>query len=369
MRTHLVRLVGLILVAVLVLVGINAAVFFSPEVKASQRGVLVNLYGKHRGVQADELLPGKYLWFLSGFNPLTQRIIIVDISEANLELVNGGVDDADISRRSVTLETMDSEIIKADVSIWYRVAPKMADLFVAALSPEDVVSLIHNTARSVIRNKSGYFDVEDIFNGTVKEQIISMSKEGMNQELNPRGLEVTSIEFKRLVFSDEIVAKLTEKTLSAKDVEINRYKTLAAVEAAKRQEEEAKGFKLAEIQKAEAEKRRIELASEAHMVEARNQMEADKMEAAGIVALGAAKAEAKRLELASYAGAGGARYMRIRIAEALGKGMANWKIIPEKMDISAVAENFDRAIMVGLPASDEAAAVAGEAAGTKERRQ
>lgn len=356
MRAHLVRFVSLIVIGVLLLVGINAAVFFSPEVKAHQRGILVNLYGKHKGVQAEELLPGKYLWFLSGFNPLTRRIIIVDISESNLELVNGGTDDTDTSRSSVTLETMDSEIIKADVSIWYRVSPDLADRFVGALSPEDVVSLVHNTARSVIRNKSGYFEVEDIFGGEVKEQIITMSKEGMNQELNPRGLEVTSIEFKRLVFSDEIVAKLTEKTLSAKDVEINKYKTLAAVEASKRQEEEAKGFKMAEIQKAEAEKRRVELASEARMVEARNQMESDKMEAAGIVVLGEAKAEAQRLELASYAGEGGARYMRIRIAEALGRGMANWKIIPEKMDISAVAENFDRAIMVGLPGSDEPAA-------------
>ena len=343
----------LVVIGVLVFLGINAAVYFSPEVKAHQRGVLVNLYGKHKGVQAEELLPGKYLWFLSGYDPLTQRILVVDIAESNLELVDreGAEKKTDDEMNSVTLETKDSEIIHADVSIWYRVLPDQVDVFVREVSPDDIISLVSNTARSIIRNKSGYFEVEDIFRGQVKEQIIDLSKKGMNEELNKRGMEVVSIEFKKLVFSDEIVAKLTEKTLSAKDIEINKNKTLAAIETAKKVEEEAKGIKLAKIQKAEAEKRSIVLASEAQVVKAKNKMEADKMRANGILAIGKAEAESKALELNAYGGDGGDRYMRIKIAEALGAGMSNWEIIPENMDITAIAENFNKAINVGLPAT------------------
>ncbi|MEA2110225.1 MAG: SPFH domain-containing protein [Pseudomonadota bacterium] len=350
---HMMKIVMLVAIGVLVFLGINAAVYFSPEVKAHQRGVLVNLYGKHKGVQAEEILPGKYLWFLSGYDPLTQRILIVDIAESNLELVKMGTaeEKTDDEMSSVTLETKDSEIIHADVSIWYRVLPKQADVFVAAVAPGDIISLISNTARSIIRNKSGYFEVEDIFRGQVKEQIIDLSKKGMNEELNKRGMEVVSIEFKKLVFSDEIVAKLTEKTLSAKDIEINKNKTLAAIETAKKIEEEAKGIKLANIQKAEAEKRSIVLASEAQMVKAKNKMEADNMQANGILAIGKAEAESKTLELNAYGGNGGERYMRIKIAEALGDGMSNWEIIPENMNITAIAENFNKAINVGLPAA------------------
>jgi regulator of protease activity HflC (stomatin/prohibitin superfamily) len=350
---HMVKIVLLVVIGVLIFLGINAAVYFSPEVKAHQRGVLVNLYGKHKGVQADELLPGKYLWFLSGFDPLIQRILIVDIAESNLELVNRGASEGkvDDEMSSVTLETKDSEIIHADVSIWYRVLPEQADIFVAAVAPDDIFSLVSNTARSIIRNKSGYFEVEDIFSGQVKEQIIDLSKKAMNEELNKRGMEVVSIEFKKLVFSDEIVAKLTEKTLSAKDIEINKNKTLAAIETAKKIEEEAKGFKLAKIQKAEAEKRSTVLASEAQVMKARNKMEADKMQATGILAIGKAEAESKALELNAYGGDGGDRYMRIKIAESLGEGMSNWQIIPENMNITAIAENFDKAINVGLPAA------------------
>ncbi|MCD6151740.1 MAG: SPFH domain-containing protein [Deltaproteobacteria bacterium] len=350
---HTREIVTLVVVGVLIFLGINAAVYFSPEVNAHQRGVLVNLYGKHKGVQAEELLPGKYLWFLSGFDPLTQRILIVDIAESNLELVNRGAAEgkADGEMSSVTLETKDSEIIHADVSIWYRVLPEQADVFVAAVAPDDIFSLVSNTARSIIRNKSGYFEVEDIFSGQVKEQIIDLSKKAMNEELNKRGMEVVSIEFKKLVFSDEIVAKLTEKTLSAKDIEINKNKTLAAIETAKKIEEEAKGIKLVKIQKAEAEKRSTVLASEAQMVKARNNMEADKMQANGILAIGKAEAESKTLELHAYGGDGGERYMRIKIAESLGEGMSNWQIIPENMNITAIAENFDKAINVGLPAA------------------
>ena len=350
---HTLKIVTLVVVGVLIFLGINAAVYFSPEVKAHQRGVLVNLYGKHKGVQADELLPGKYLWFLSGFDPLTQRILIVDIAESNLELVNKGAAEGRVDNEmsGVTLETKDSEIINADVSIWYRVLPENVDIFVAAIAPDDVISLISNTARSVIRNKSGYFEIEDIFSGQVKERIIDLAKKGMNEKLNERGMEVVSIEFKKLVFSDEIVAKLTEKTLSAKDIEVNKNKTLAAIETAKTIEEEAKGIKLVKIQKAEAEKRSTVLASEAQMVKARNNMEADKMQATGILAIGKAEAESKALELNAYGGDGGDRYMRIKIAESLGEGMSNWKIIPENMNITAIAENFDKAINVGLPAA------------------
>ena len=350
---HTREIVTLVVVGVLIFLGINAAVYFSPEVNAHQRGVLVNLYGKHKGVQAEELLPGKYLWFLSGFDPLTQRILIVDIAESNLELINKGAAEGRVDNEmsGVTLETKDSEIINADVSIWYRVLPENVDVFVAAIAPDDVISLISNTARSVIRNKSGYFEVEDIFSGQVKERIIGLAKKGMNEKLNKRGMEVVSIEFKKLVFSDEIVAKLTEKTLSAKDIEVNKNKTLAAIETAKTIEEEAKGIKLVKIQKAEAEKRSTVLASEAQMVKARNNMEADKMQATGILAIGKAEAESKALELNAYGGDGGDRYMRIKIAESLGEGMSNWKIIPENMNITAIAENFDKAINVGLPAA------------------
>ncbi len=348
---HMVKIVLLVVIGVLVFLGINVVVYFSPEVKAHQRGVLVNLYGKHKGVQAEEVLPGKYLWFLSGFDPLTQRMLIVDIAESNLELVNRGAVEGKIDGEmsNVTLETRDSEIIHADISIWYRVLPEQADVFVAAVAPDDILSLISNTARSIIRNKSGYFEVEDIFSGQVKEQIIDLSKKGMNEELNKRGMEVVSIEFKKLVFSDEIVAKLTEKTLSAKDIEINKNKTLAAIETAKKIEEEAKGIKLAKIQKAEADKRSTVLASEAQMVKARNKMESDKMQATGILAIGKAEAESKALELNAYGGDGGDRYMRIKIAEALGEGMSNWEIIPENMNITAIAENFNKAINIGLP--------------------
>ncbi|MBN2333797.1 MAG: hypothetical protein JXO49_11845 [Deltaproteobacteria bacterium] len=350
---YITKMTVLVAVGVLLFIAGNVAVYLSPEIRAHQRGVLVNLYGEHRGVQEKELQPGKYVWFLSGFNPLAQRVIIVDISESNLELVNGGCAENKLANEtgSVNLETMDSEIIKADVSIWYRVIPEMADVFVTSLAADDVVSLIRNTARSVIRNKSGYYEVESIFKGEVKEQIIAISKDGMNEELKPRGLEVSSIEFKKLLFSEEIVTKLTEKTLSAKDIEINKNKTLAAIEASKRMEEEANGFKLAEIQKAEAAKRRIVLASEAQMVEAKNAMEAAKMESEGIMALGKAEAASKRWEAEAYEGDGGERYMRVRIAESLGKGIGSWEIVPENMSITAVAESFEKAINVGLPAA------------------
>jgi len=337
-----------VVLVLLLLLGAGAAVYFSPEVKAHQRGVLVNLYGEHKGVQAKELPPGKYTWFLSGFNPLTQKLFIVDIAESNLELKSGekSADGGQAEAGDVVLETRDGAIVHADVSIWYRVLPDKADIFITAVTPGEVAGLLADTARSVIRAKSGYFDVEEIFDGRVKEKIVDLSREGMNEALGKRGVEVVSVEFKKLVFSDEVIAKLTEKTLSAKDIEINRNKTLAAAEASKAAAEESK----AKIQQAEADKRSIVLASEARKIAAGNNMEADKMKAVGILAVGKAEAEVKALEMKAYEGAGGDRYMRVKIAEALGSGMSNWKIVPQNTDIDAIVEKFYQAIKIDVPA-------------------
>ncbi len=338
-----------VVLVLLVLLGAGAAVYFSPEVKAHQRGVLVNLYGEHKGVQAKELPPGKYIWFVSGFNPLTQKLFIVDIAESNLELINSGPVDGkqeEAEAGGVVLETRDGAVIHADVSIWYRILPDKADVFVTTVAPGDVAGLLADTARSVIRAKSGYFEVEEVFNGRIKEKIADLSRDGMNEELGKRGMEVVSVEFKNLVFSDEITAKLTEKILSAKDIEINKNKTLAAAEASKAVEVKSK----AKIQQAEADKRSTVLASEARKIEAMNSMEADKMRAVGILAVGKAKAEVKAMEMKTYEGAGGDRYMRVKIAEALGHGMSNWKIVPQNTDIDAIVEKFYQAIKIAIPA-------------------
>ena len=342
-----IKIAMFVVLVLLLLLGAGAAVYLSPEVKAHQRGVLVNLYGEHKGVQAKELPPGKYTWFLSGFNPLTQKLFIVDVAESTLELKSGekstdGGQEAETG--DVVLETRDGAIIHADVSIWYRVLPDKVDVFITAVEPGEVAGLLADTARSVIRAKSGYFEVEEFFDGRVKEKIVDLSREGMNEELGKRGVEIVSIEFKKLVFSDEVIAKLTEKTLSAKDIEITRNKTLAAAEASKVAAEKAR----AKIQQAEADKRSTVLVSEARKIEAGNNMEADKMKAAGILAVGKAEAEVKALEMKAYEGVGGDRYMRVRIAEALGSGMSNWKIVPKNTDIDAIVEKFYQAINVDI---------------------
>ncbi|NRA36645.1 MAG: hypothetical protein HRU15_00760 [Planctomycetes bacterium] len=72
-------------------------------------------------------------------------------------------------------------------------------------------------------------------------------------------------------------------------------------------------------------------------------------EAEGVLALGKAEAEAKKLILAAYQGEGGQRYAEVEKAKHLGEGIEKIYYIPEKMTITAIADDFAQAVKIAVP--------------------
>ena len=93
------------------------------------------------------------------------------------------------------------------------------------------------------------------------------------------GLEIMDILFRRFEFTDEYQAAIEMKQIAAEQ-------HLAAVEQAKKVEADAKGVKMAMIQKAEGEAEQIKLKAEADLF-------ARLKEAEGVEAIGSAQAKAQ----------------------------------------------------------------------------
>ncbi|MHC5055869.1 MAG: SPFH domain-containing protein [Planctomycetota bacterium] len=157
--------------------------------------------------------------------------------------------------------------------------------------------------------------------------------------------------------------KTAEKEQAAAEAEALKAEAEAKAEQNRRLVE-AETKKGEEIAKAEAEKQKqildaeakaeqVKLAAEARKEQDRLEGEGLKLrkvaEAEGVLELGKAEAEAKKLKLLAYEGEGGQRFAQVEIAAALGEGIQKVYYIPESMNITALAEDFQRAIAIGLP--------------------
>jgi len=167
--------------------------------------------------------------------------------------------------------------------------------------------------------------------------------------------------------------KTAEKEQAAAEAEAKKAEAEAKAEQNRRlvEAETKKGEAIAraeaekqeQILDAEAKAEQVKLAAEARKEEDRLGGEGLKLrkvaEAEGVLALGKAEAEAKKLQLLAYQGEGGQRFAQVEIAKALGDGIEKVYYVPESMNITSLAEDFQRAIAIGLPGMDDQAAHAG----------
>lgn len=115
----------------------------------------------------------------------------------------------------------------------------------------------------------------------------------------------------------------------------------------------AQADKEKEILKAQAAAEQVTLAAGAQ--KERDELEGQGLklrkiaEAEGVLALGRAEADAKRMLLMAFEGEGGTRFAQVEIAKAMGEGIEKIYYVPSTMSINAIAKDFNNAITVGLP--------------------
>ncbi len=304
----------IVVIAVVIILGggalIGASYYFGPVIKANQRGVVMSGKAAH-DTQFIVLGPGKHYWFLSGYNPITRILKIVDVSEKELKL--GG-------DKGITLVTKNGDSIKVSFSAWYRVVPDKVTVCVTSLADADIATMVCRVVSASAREQAALYVGDKFLDGQTQRKFAAKVKELANQQLASRGLELTMLKCGVFHFSASLLKKIEDIKKAQTEIEVNKVKVKAAAVAAKEMEKLAEGRKKAAILEAEARKKCAILASEAQIATAQNWLKAEEIKARIILIRSRIKTEAMQIEAQArkfFVGPEGERFLRYQIAESL----------------------------------------------------
>jgi len=312
-----------VLVLLVVVLGVAALVaasyYFGPVIGANQLGVVVS--GDSGSKEKCTILePGKHYWFISGYNPISSTLMIVDVSEKELHLT-----DPEKKGPGLVLNTKDGDTIRVEFAAWYRVIPEKAGLCVSTLGDGGYGNLVAKLIATSAKAQAATFESLDFMDGKNQKKFVETVRSEVNKQLASRGLELTIFKCDKFHFSEALQKKIEEIKRAQALIEINRVKLAAAKVKAQEMEELAKGRKKVALQEAEARKESTIMASEAQVVAARNWVKAETIKAQILLVRSKIKAQALQVESEAskvFSGTDGERFLRYRIADSLADAWA-----------------------------------------------
>ncbi|CAK8718988.1 MAG: hypothetical protein D3915_08515 [Candidatus Electrothrix sp. AU1_5] len=322
-----------------------------------------------RGIQENTLPPGLYY-----LNPYATEVVNIDIRQQRYEMTYLEGQGDTQQNDAIVFYSDDGFEIAIDVTVLFQILPHDAPYVVATIGRniQDIKEkIIRPQARSYARILGSRYKGEDFVHGATRETF----QNDIHKELKTKSLESRVQMNQALVRHFEVPALLrqpiTDKVIALKMQEkFEQEQKTQKANADLAREKEKVNFESAKVVAETKKIKAIISAEEAREVEEINvakkefiaQGEAKKIqigadaalyekekEATGILAVGKAQAEAKKLILAAYNGEGGHRFAEVEKAKALGSGIEKIYYIPADMSINAIAKDFENAITVGLP--------------------
>lgn len=244
--------------AVLAVIGIVAggiALAQLERVEAGYVGVKVDLLGSDKGVNAEEVEPGRY-WI--GIN---EDLYVFPTFSQNY-VWTASEDEGSESDESLTFQSVEGMDIGADVGITYSVDPtKVSELFERYRKGIDEITdlYLRNMVRDALVREASTMEVDLIY-GTGKSGLMERVEASVREQVSAYGINIEKVYWIGSL-------RLPEKVIAAIDAEI-----AANSQARQRQNE-------IETARAEAEKERAraEGAADAILIEARAQAEANRI--------------------------------------------------------------------------------------------
>lgn len=224
----------------------------------------------------------------------------------------------DSKKYNLDLKTNDGQNIDVDLTIIYALRANEVPLLHQQIGRNYEDQILLPQIRSEARIVVGSYSAEEIYQGKVRDAIQQDIKEKLIEALGKYpAIQIQDALIRHFAFSKEFESKIEEKKLAAQQVEINKNKALAQEEEAKRQEAEARGFKLKAIQEAEGRAQSAKIEADAN----RYKLE---QEANGNLAIYKADAEGKRLQAEALEG--GQNVVALKFAEKIPDKLQIWGI-------------------------------------------
>ncbi len=376
------KLVGIGVIAVIVLIVVIAGVFILWDIETiegNEIGVLETWSG---GVDQSPRQAKTYFLF-PGYSqtmykyPLSLQIFVMNDKKeaADQEAGEGRKYDA------YQVQSTEGQDMKISLNVQWRMDPaKVIDVHKKVRPPVDQFgyyvgdTLLRPVVMRVVKDRATQCRAIEAYSGTglVKLQNdIHKALEDPEGELRKKGVIVENfvIESIRLDpdYIKEIMAKQVAQQQKLKEDELTKASEAAALRAkadaqadynqqvVAAERDKAVGILKAEqdaktrVLAAEAEQKQTLLRAEAEkqklVLEATGNRDASVLRAEGLLAVGKAEAEAKKLALSAYAVPGAEAFVRVEVAKAFAESMSGVRgYLPSDMHIFTLGKNFENAI-------------------------
>jgi prohibitin 1 len=163
------------------------------------------------------------------FNPFTSVIIIVPIRSVNLEV-------------SLELPSKEGVNVSAEISIIYKIKPKMATNIIENVGPDYERSIIMPVFRASAADVSAKFMAKDMHTGN-RQAIESDIKKQMMVYLEDRGVEIESVLLKSIKLPKGLYKAIEEKLEAEQESQRMEFVLLREKQEADRKKIEAEGIR------------------------------------------------------------------------------------------------------------------------------
>lgn len=227
------------------------------KVPAGNVGIKVNLLGGEKGVDIEELAPGRY-WIgmneeLYLFPTFTQNTVWDNTKE------NGGDE-------SLTFQTIEGMNVNADIGMSYAIDPeKAAAIFQKYRKGVDEITdlYLRNMVRDALNNAGSTKEIETVY-GAGKADLIAQVEATVRDQVKPLGINIERIYWvNSLRLPDNVTAALNAKIAATQKAQQRENEVAQSKAEAQKSIEEARGRAESTRLVAEAEAQAIRVRGEA----------------------------------------------------------------------------------------------------------
>jgi regulator of protease activity HflC (stomatin/prohibitin superfamily) len=229
------------------------------KVPAGNVGVKVYLLGGSKGVDVEELTPGRY-WV--GIN---EELYLFPTFTQNYEWTMDSREGSETDE-SFTFQTVEGLAVNADIGITYRIDPSKATLLFQTYRrgvDEITDQYLHNMVRDALVTKSSTLPVESVY-GRGKAALIDSVQAQVREQVAPLGINVERVYWLgELRLPKNVLAALNAKIEATQMAQRRQNEVAQAKAEAEKAVEQARGEADAKLLAARAEAEAIRIKGEA----------------------------------------------------------------------------------------------------------
>ena len=290
----------------LIFVLMGASLFFLQYVRPDEFGIKVVRIGLKRGVHEKIYAPGLHLVLPFGMEQMYRIPKDVQV----LELTNHPGTAAAFAQieKAAHIQTSDGVYVDVDVSILYRIVDPYKGFTIIGPGRLYITNGIVPQAEPRLKDAMGELTTEEFYNSPLRVEKTELARRMLNENLNPKGIEVDQVLVRYFTYSDEIQRNIEEKKLKDQLVFKNQAEARAAIEEAALKKIIQEGIAAIEV---ELEKGR----AYATQRRAEKDLYARKRKAEADLLVQLAEAEKVRLKNEALSGQGAERMIGLKMAE------------------------------------------------------